>query len=109
MIAGEAGSPEQGTWVRFHLQLAGTIVKDARFQVLGCPHTMDTVAWLCEQLPGRSREALLPGTPPEWAALRAVPVEKLGRLLIVEDALLACPRALGVRALNIGTDGHFPD
>jgi hypothetical protein len=51
---------------------------------------MDTTRWLCAQLPGRSRAGLLPGTPIEWAAARAVPVEKLGRLLVVEDALRAC-------------------
>jgi cysteine desulfurase len=90
MISGEAGGPDKGTWVRFHLRVEGSSVKDARFQVLGCPHTMDTAAWLCEQLPGRSREALIPGAPAAWAAARSVPVEKLGRLLIVEDALLAC-------------------
>ncbi len=89
-VIGEAGGPDQATWVRFHLQIAGSSVKEARVQVLGCPHTMDTAAWLCEQLPGRTRESLIPGAPAAWAAARGVPVEKLGRLLIVEDALLAC-------------------
>jgi cysteine desulfurase len=90
VITGEAGGYDQGTWVRFQLLIAGASVKDACFQVLGCPHTMDTVAWLSEQLPGRTREGLIPGAPAAWAAARLVPVEKLGRLLIVEDALLAC-------------------
>jgi hypothetical protein len=89
-VTGEAGGPDKGTWVRFHLQVAGDSVKEARFQALGCPHTMDTVAWLCEQLPGRTRDTLIPGAPAAWAAARSVPVEKLGRLLIVEDALLGC-------------------
>ncbi|MBS0579746.1 MAG: aminotransferase class V-fold PLP-dependent enzyme [Proteobacteria bacterium] len=90
LVAGEAGSPAEGTWVRFQLRVGAGKVKDARFLVLGCPHTMDTVAWLCAQLPGRSREALVPGSPADWAEARAVPVEKLGRLLVVEDALRAC-------------------
>jgi cysteine desulfurase len=90
VVVGEAGGPDRGTWVRFHLLVAGSQVQDARFQVLGCPHTMDTVAWLGEQLPGRSLEGLIPGTPAAWAAARSVPVQKLGRLLIVEDALHAC-------------------
>jgi cysteine desulfurase len=90
VVTGEAGGPDQGTWVRFHLLVAGESVKDARFQLLGCPHTMETAAWLCAQLPGRTREGLIPGTPAGWAAERSVPVEKLGRLLVIEDALLAC-------------------
>lgn len=87
---GEAGGPGRDTWVRFELLTAGDTVKDARFKAFACPHTMDVAAWLCGELRGRSRAALLPGTPAEWAAARGVPVEKLGRLLVVEDALRAC-------------------
>jgi cysteine desulfurase len=93
LVRGEAGGPGQETWVRFHLAVAGDTVKEARFQAYGCPHTMDTVAWLCEQLRGRSRAALIPGSPAGWAERRSVPVEKLGRLLVVEDALRACLQA----------------
>jgi cysteine desulfurase len=90
IVTGEAGGPAEGTWVRFHLAVAGDSVKEARFKAFGCPHTMDTVAWLCGELRGRSRNTLIPGTPAGWAAQRAVPARKLGRLLIVEDALRAC-------------------
>jgi len=90
LVSGEAGSLAEGTWVRFHLATAGNSVKDARFQAFACPHTMDVAAWLCAQLPGRAREQLLPGEPRQWAEARGVPVEKLGRLLLVEDALRAC-------------------
>jgi cysteine desulfurase len=90
VVSGEAGGPDEGIWVRFDLKVAGDFVKEARFRALGCPHTMDTTAWLCGQLPGRSRAGLLPGVPEEWAQARTVPVEKLGRLLVVEDAMRDC-------------------
>jgi hypothetical protein len=35
----------------------------------------------------------LPGAPADWAARFEVPTDKLGRLLIVEDALRAAFRA----------------
>jgi cysteine desulfurase len=89
-LRGEAGTAAEGTWVRFELRVGPDSVKEARFKIFSCPHTTDTTRWLCAQLPGRSRTALLPGTPLEWAAARAVPAEKLGRLLVVEDALRAC-------------------
>jgi cysteine desulfurase len=89
VIHGEAGSVAQDAWVRFHLRVAGGNVKAALFQAYGCPHTLAASAWITGQLPGRSRAALVPGTPSEWLAKLAVPVEKLGRLLIVEDALQA--------------------
>ena len=89
-LSGEAGGPGAETWVRFQLLTGDDIVKDARFQAFGCPHTLDVAAWVCEELKGRSRAALPPGTPADWAASRSVPVEKLGRLLVIEDALRAC-------------------
>jgi hypothetical protein len=44
-------------------------------------------SWLTQQLAGRRRAEAQPGTPAEWARTLAIPVEKLGRLLIIEDAL----------------------
>jgi hypothetical protein len=90
VISGEGGAAGEPSWVRFELLVAGDSVKDARFQVFGCPHTMSTAAWVCGALPGRSRAALVPGTPQDWARIRGVPVEKLGRLFAIEDALRAC-------------------
>jgi cysteine desulfurase len=90
VVSGEAGGRGQETWVRFHLLIAGDTVKEARFQALACPHTTQVAAWLCGQLRGRRREQLIPGTPRGWADAQAVPAEKLGRLLVVEDALRDC-------------------
>jgi len=90
LISGEAGGPGEATWVRFYLLVVGDTVTDARYRAFACPHTTDVAAWLCGQLPGRARSALIPGTPAEWAAARDIPVQKLGRLLVVEDALRDC-------------------
>jgi cysteine desulfurase len=90
LVTGEAGGPGQDTWVRFHLRIADDIVKEARFQAYACPHTTEVAAWLCGALRGRTRQSLIPGTPGAWAKDHGVPVEKLGRLLLIEDALRAC-------------------
>ena len=87
---GEAGGIAAEAWVRFHLLFDGDVVKDARFQAYGCPHTLAVAAWLTSRLPGRRRHELVPDGPTAWAEELGVPVEKLGRLLIVEDALRAC-------------------
>lgn len=90
VVIGEGGGPQQDSWVRFELLVAGDIVKDARFKAFGCPHTMDTAAWICGELGGRARATLICGKPQDWAHSRGVPVEKLGRLFAIEDALRAC-------------------
>jgi len=90
LVSGEAGGPGEETWVRFQLLTDGDTVKDARFQAFACPHTTAVAAALCAALPGRKRATLVPGAPADWAVAQGVPVEKLGRLLIVEDALRQC-------------------
>jgi len=91
-VVGEAGGPGEDVWVRFRLHVQGGVVKSALFKAYGCPHTLAVTAWVTERLRGRGRADLAPGTPAEWAEALAVPVEKLGRLLVVEDALADCAR-----------------
>ena len=91
-VVGEAGGPGQEVWARFRLQVTGGVVKSALFKAYGCPHTLAVAAWVTDRLRGRGRADLAPGTPAEWAEALAVPVEKLGRLLVVEDALADCAR-----------------
>ena len=86
---GSAGQRAEGTAVSFELEIAGEFVKNARFHAYGCPHTLAVVGWLCEVLEGARLAAGPPGAPTEWAKKFDVPAEKLGRLLIVEDALRA--------------------
>ncbi|MGA9369744.1 MAG: aminotransferase class V-fold PLP-dependent enzyme, partial [Steroidobacteraceae bacterium] len=89
---GEAGGPGREVWVRFRLQVADGVVKSVLFKAYGCPHTLQVVAWVAERVRGRGRANLAPGAPAEWAEALAVPAEKLGRLLVVEDALADCAR-----------------
>ncbi len=86
---GQAGREADGTAVRFELQISGGSVKSARFSAYGCPHTLAVSAWLCEGLEGARIDNGTFGTPADWAEKFEVPSEKLGRLLVVEDALRA--------------------
>ncbi len=87
VLRAEAGAESGEAWVRLHLLVRDDTVIEARFQALGCPHTLATASWLVQQLAGRSRAAAQPGSPADWARTLGVPVEKLGRLLVIEDAL----------------------
>ncbi len=90
VLRGEAGSIAQGTWVSFEARAgAGGRLEEARFLAFGCPHVIAICAWLAEQAIG----ALPQSTGEPVQALRerfCVPYEKLGRLLVVEDAWVAC-------------------
>jgi NifU-like protein involved in Fe-S cluster formation len=94
---GCAGNREQGTWVQFDIEVAATRCRDARFLAFGCPHTIAVAAWVAEQASGCVLHAALPEPVAALAQRFEVPAEKLGRLLIVEDAwLAAATRALTV-------------
>jgi NifU-like protein involved in Fe-S cluster formation len=86
---GEAGREELGTRVRFALCIAGGRVQAVRYRAYGCPYTLATCEWLARTLEGRPPEAPGIGNPLDWAQRLEVPAAKLGRLLVVEDALQA--------------------
>jgi len=93
VLSGEAGGPQHEAWVRWQLVVDehGT-VQDALYRSRSCPHTEGALGWLQKRLPGRPLSNLLPDGPLEWARALGVPPEKLGALLVVEDALNACLR-----------------
>ena len=86
---GAAGSRAQGTWVQFDLQVSGGSVRAARFLAFGCPHTIAVSAWVAEHARGPLTRAALPEGVADLSERFAVPPEKRGRLLIIEDAWIA--------------------
>jgi hypothetical protein len=86
-VDGEAGREQRGTCVRFTLRLRGPEVLEARYQAYGCPHTLAVCEWLAERLEADGWASL--GNAADWCRTLGIPIVKLGRLLIVEDALLA--------------------
>lgn len=89
VVAGEAGREALGTRVRFTLCIADNRVLEVRYRAYGCPHTLATCEWLARRIEGRRVDALALGDPLEWATRLGIPPAKLGRLLVVEDALQA--------------------
>jgi NifU-like N terminal domain len=85
---GSAGSRAQGAWVQFDVRANSGIIQAARFLAFGCPHTIAVSAWVAEHGLGPVRAAL-PESVQGLSERFAVPVEKRGRLLIVEDAWVA--------------------
>jgi cysteine desulfurase len=86
---GEAGAERLGTWVRIAAQVEAGFVKAARAQVYGCPDTRAACELVCARLVEQPIAAVNIGTPEQWRANVGAPVEKLGRILIIEDAVSA--------------------
>lgn len=95
---GAAGSRLQGTWVQFDLEVCNERISAARFLAFGCPHTIAVCSRVTELALGREIYASLPDGIDSLRAQFDVPVEKLGRLLTVEDAWGAAVAAARRRA-----------
>lgn len=91
---GGAGVRERGTWVQFDVRVEQGVIRETRFLAFGCPHTIAVSAWVAEQALGRIAADALPETVQALSERFAVPVEKRGRLLIIEDAWLGALRSV---------------
>ena len=90
---GAAGSRARGIWVQFDVQIGSrhqeSIVEAVRFLAYACPHVIAVADWVAQKAVGGPSEPVLPERVPALRERFEVPVEKLGRLLIIEDAWIA--------------------
>jgi hypothetical protein len=93
---GAAGSRGVGTWVQFDVRVARMgarpRVREVRFLAFGCPHVIAAAALVAEEGEGGAPEPRLPQSVHSLRERLDAPVEKLGRLFVVEDAWIAALR-----------------
>lgn len=87
VVHGEAIALDRGAWVRYEARIEDGRIADCAFRAWGCPHTLAAAALVASRMRGQD---LGSGTALDVRRLAAeldAPQEKLGRLLVVEDAL----------------------
>ena len=99
LFSGEAGIREHGVQVVFNMRVADRKIAEVRFQAFACPHTIAACSLAAERLEGAPVGALLDVSPDALAQELDVPVEKMGRMLVVQDALRKCFSAWDNRRL----------
>jgi NifU-like protein involved in Fe-S cluster formation len=89
IVSGEAVALERGAWVRFDARLESGRIAACRFRAFGCPHTLAAAAFVARALnaPIAAESSTLDAA--RLARELEVPTGKMGRLLVVEDALRA--------------------
>ncbi len=65
-----------------------------RFKAYGCPHTLASCEAVCEAFEGQPTAKLLDFSSESLRERLAIPVEKTGRLLVLEDAISALSEVL---------------
>ena len=92
-VSGIAGSEEQGARVVAAARIEGGSVANLAFRAFACPHIIAACNLLAERLTGQAPEALVDPALPEHLQELEIPVEKTGKILILQDALRACYEA----------------
>lgn len=93
---GEAGREQRGTRVRWSLRIHEHRIVGARYLAYGCPYTLAACEWIARELEAHggalatvSAAGERLGPPRLWLRRLQIPPARLGRLLIIEDALQA--------------------
>ncbi len=89
VVQTRAGSRAGSAEVEFSVRFASGGVAEVRFRAFGCPHFLAAASLVTERLRGLSSAELARWSSRELQQELAVPVEKRGRLLILEDAVRA--------------------
>jgi NifU-like protein involved in Fe-S cluster formation len=84
---------EQGVRVALAAECEGEDITRLRFLAWGCPHLLAAAEAFCREFEGRPVRALQTFSAAEIMQTLPVPREKLGRILVLEDAV----RSLGQR------------
>lgn len=85
-LHGEAAALDRSAWVALSALCRDGRVIQARWRAWGCPHLLAACELTALQLEGRPLESLARFSLNELAERLQVPAEKLGRLLVIEDA-----------------------
>ena len=89
VVSGETMALDRGAWVRFEALIDHGRVVECVFRAWGCPHVLAASAWACAEMRGLAIDATGAINARRLAEALDAPAGKMGRLLVVEDAIHA--------------------
>lgn len=93
-LGGRARVSAQGVDVELSADVRDGRLATTRFRAKGCPHVIAAAETLCADLEGQPVAALESAFGADIMRRLSVPVEKTGRILVLEDAALQLSRRL---------------
>ena len=109
VVTGSAAEGGSGARVRLTAAIESGRFARLRFRCFGCPHLIAAAEWLCASMEGRPLAEATDFAASALVERLDVPPEKLGRLLLLEDALAALQRgATEIPAKYLESDGEGP-
>ncbi|MCC7490048.1 MAG: iron-sulfur cluster assembly scaffold protein [Gammaproteobacteria bacterium] len=90
VACGRAGSAAEGARILIEARIVAGRIEEITFRALGCPWVIAACSLAVDRLAGAPAAALAAFDPGALAAELDLPAERLGRLLILQDALRNC-------------------
>ncbi len=85
---------DQGLRICLSAQVSDGQVEAMAFRAYGCPHLIAAAEAACAELEGRDAVELLEFPASDLMQSLSVPVEKTGRILVLEDAIRSLGRVI---------------
>lgn len=82
----------QGASVELSMRCTGPAIAELRFRAFGCPHLIAACEAFCRDWEGRPVAALASFSAEGLLEALPVPIEKTGRILVLEDAVRSLAR-----------------
>ncbi len=86
---------DQGVRIELFARVGDGVITELRFRAFGCPHVIAATEAFCAGYENRVVGDLERVKAAEFMQSLAVPVEKTGRILVLEDAVQALRKSLG--------------
>ena len=99
-VVAEAAEPDGGARVVLSALVDGETIRRLRYKIFGCPHLIAATEAFCDDTEGQEISALIELDVRKLMERLAIPVEKTGRLFILEDA---------AKALHISVSAMRPE
>jgi NifU-like protein involved in Fe-S cluster formation len=91
---------DQGMRIRLSANVRNSTITELRFLAWGCPHVIAAAEVFCRQFEGRPVADLELFATDQIMQDLAVPVEKTGRILVLEDTVRSLRAAIQDRLLS---------
>ncbi len=85
-VSAEACALDRQAWIQLFARIEGGKFAECDFRAWGCPHTLAAAAWVAQHRSGQWVAGAQVFDVHRLVEELAVPVEKLGRLLVIQDA-----------------------
>jgi NifU-like protein involved in Fe-S cluster formation len=87
LLVADVSESETGARVVLFAGLDSGKIAALRYQVLGCPHLIAAAEIFCSETEGRDSRNLRPLDVSEYMRRLSVPIEKTGRMLLLDNAV----------------------